>query len=47
MASRSYQTKPAPNESGRLLPVIEAHRAFKAMGRLYCQFHQTAITSWS
>jgi hypothetical protein len=38
MASRSYQTKPAPKESGRLLPVIGAHRAFKAMGRLSCRF---------
>jgi hypothetical protein len=34
------EVKPAPKESGRLLPVIGAHRAFKfkAMGRLYCQF---------
>jgi VWFA-related protein len=32
------EVKPAPTESGRLLPVIGAHRAFKALGRLYCQF---------
>jgi hypothetical protein len=32
------EVKPAPKESGRLLPVIGAHRAFKALGRLYCQF---------
>jgi hypothetical protein len=32
------EVKAAPKESGRLLPVIGAHRAFKAMGRLYCQF---------
>jgi hypothetical protein len=32
------EVKPASKESGRLLPVIGAHRAFKAMGHLYCQF---------
>jgi VWFA-related protein len=32
------EARPAPQEGGRLLPVIAARRTFKAAGRLYCQF---------
>lgn len=32
------EVEPAPKESGRLLPVIGAHRTFNATGRLYCQY---------